>query len=139
MRLTSHMYVTAGLIAGMGLMAAMPAPADAAARCSGNSCTGKNPAAYTCANDARTVKSDAVLGPVVQLRYSPSCRAAWGRVQGGRRGDKVEIRNRNHAYYSVKVHAGKSSAFTPMVNDKATTAWTCLVRPNGNEVCTGGY
>lgn len=55
-------------------------PAQAAPSCYSVSCTGVNPEGTTCAEDAYTVLAMDVQGDgMLELRYSPSCKANWGR------------------------------------------------------------
>jgi hypothetical protein len=66
---------TGALVAGAG--------SAAAATCFGDGCTGKDPIATGCANDAVTVAS-IKLPWVIQtldLRWSPSCKTNWARMQ----------------------------------------------------------
>jgi hypothetical protein len=76
--------ITAILIAIIGLMLVPASPARAAAThgCFGAGCTGLDPT-NRCDGDAYTVHSIAInsgmyLGQL-DLRYSPSCKANWGR------------------------------------------------------------
>lgn len=59
----------------------MPAEeAKAAEWCYGYGCTGKNPAHTTCQNDAKTIGAMDVQGSgMLELRWSRSCNASWGR------------------------------------------------------------
>lgn len=58
--------------------------AQAAVGCSGNACTGKDPLSTGCSADAYTVSSTAVYGTgganVVEIRWSPTCKTNWARV-----------------------------------------------------------
>ncbi|WP_405435357.1 YjfA family protein [Streptomyces avidinii] len=78
--------LSAGALLATGLLAAPTASAAAAApSCVGSACNGKNPAGTTCQNDARTVAESRDPMGAMELRYSPSCRAAWGRCWALRR------------------------------------------------------
>ncbi|HKX73354.1 MAG TPA: DUF2690 domain-containing protein [Candidatus Saccharimonadales bacterium] len=71
----------AALLATMGLVSvATPSPASAAATsgCYGPSCTGQNPEGK-CSGDAKTVRAMHVTDGMLELRWSPSCVANWGR------------------------------------------------------------
>ncbi|MGW7578153.1 DUF2690 domain-containing protein [Streptomyces sp. NPDC054765] len=120
------------------------APATVTARCTGSGCAGKSPVSSGCDRHARTVRHSAEIGPLVELRYSSACRAAWVRVTHARGGDRIEARNkggacRHTSCYAATVASGRSSAYTAMVNDKGLKAWACLERRNGNVVCTEAY
>ncbi|WP_159476773.1 YjfA family protein [Streptomyces caniferus] len=123
---------------------AAPSAAAASAHCTGSGCVGKSPMRTGCDRHARTVRRSAEVGPLVELRFSSSCRAAWVRVTHARGGDRIEARNRggvcrHTTCYAKTVAAGRSSAYTAMVNDKGTKAWGCLHRRNGTIVCTEAY
>lgn len=80
-----RLVITFVLMGVVGLFMAPASPASAAAtgKCSGASCTGLDPT-NRCDGDAYTVHSMAIndaalyLGQL-DLRYSPSCKANWGR------------------------------------------------------------
>ena len=59
--------------------AGAPAQAEESS-CYGASCIGMNPEGTTCAKDAYSVLAMDVQGDgMLELRYSPSCKANWGR------------------------------------------------------------
>lgn len=61
------------------LLAVVVASPASAAACYGSTCNGKNPDGL-CSGDAITVRSMDVRGEgMLQLRYSPSCKANWGK------------------------------------------------------------
>lgn len=142
-----RLTVTAAASLLLTLSGAAPgiaAPVGATAHCAGSGCAGKSPASTGCDRHARTVRRSAEIGPLVELRYSSTCRAAWVRVTRARGGDRIEARNkggacRRKSCYATTVAPGRSSAYTAMVNDKGIKAWGCLHRRNGNVVCTEAY
>lgn len=70
--------VVGGIAASLFVCALGSSPASAAG-CYGDWCSGKDPTATGCANDAITVAStDAGVGRL-DLRWSPSCKTNWGR------------------------------------------------------------
>ncbi|MFF2073874.1 DUF2690 domain-containing protein [Kitasatospora sp. NPDC058162] len=91
MRSLTRKAATAGATLVLAMSGALLAagPASAATSCYASSCTGKDPATTTCANDAITVSTDGDL----ELRYSPSCRAAWARDRNADAGESVSIKN----------------------------------------------
>lgn len=124
---------TGALLAG-GLVAAPSA--SATTRCHGSSCSGLDPADTTCANDARTVAEGS--GPItaMELRYSPACRAAWGRfVISAPSGSKIQIKNDQGTHYTT---SGSGHFWSVMVNDKDVNAWACGTW-SGNVDCTPSY
>ncbi|MEU4119144.1 DUF2690 domain-containing protein [Kitasatospora sp. NPDC028055] len=90
-------------------------PASAATSCYASSCTGKDPATTTCANDAITVSTNGDL----ELRYSPSCRAAWARDRNAVPGESVGIQNHpgQESDYSTFTSSG-GAIWSMMDNDK---------------------
>ncbi|MFG2827532.1 DUF2690 domain-containing protein [Streptomyces sp. NPDC048434] len=147
MRTVLRLAVTGAASVLLAMSGAVPgnaAPAAVAAHCTGSGCTGKSPVSTGCDRHARTVRRSAEIGPLIELRYSSACRAAWVRVTHARGGDRIEARNkggacRHKSCYAKTVASGRSSAYTAMVNDKGIKAWGCLHRRNGNIVCTEAY
>ncbi|MFI2203616.1 DUF2690 domain-containing protein [Streptomyces sp. NPDC020192] len=127
-------------LAASGLLFGTASPASAATSCYGAGCTGLNPANTICANDARTIDTTFTN---VELRYSPTCRAAWARRIGGINGgtDTVWVENSNGQSYSVDVPSNASGTYyTLMVNDKDLTSRACdnLGNPD-THVCSTWY
>ncbi|MFE0582417.1 DUF2690 domain-containing protein [Streptomyces sp. NPDC058874] len=121
-------------LAASGLLMAST-PASAATSCLGSTCTGKDPSTTTCQNDARTVKT-ASWG--VELRYSPSCRAAWARKTSGASFDTdIKVANSRGASYTT-YYGGNGTVFTRMVDDLDITAQACEQRAFGYS-CTDWY
>ncbi|MEU1405322.1 DUF2690 domain-containing protein [Streptomyces sp. NPDC005728] len=127
-------------LAASGLLFGVASPASAATRCYGSTCDGLNPANTICANDARTIDT---TWSGIELRYSPTCRAAWGRRAGGLNGgvDSLWVENENGQAYSVDVPSNASgNYFTAMVNDKDIWARACdSVGVDGGYNCTAKY
>lgn len=74
-RFLAALVATVSLMAGVAVIAPTPA---LAAPCSGASCHGLDPDGR-CSADAVTVNSMEVRDGLLELRYSPSCKANWGR------------------------------------------------------------
>ncbi|MFJ9775500.1 DUF2690 domain-containing protein [Kitasatospora sp. NPDC101157] len=115
MRSATRKAATIGATLALAMSGALlaAAPASAATSCYASSCTGLDPAATTCAGDAITVSQN---GPL-ELRYSPSCRAIWGRDVAGIPGDFLEVYSdaggrQTATWYST------GRFWTPMLNDK---------------------
>jgi hypothetical protein len=122
-----------GLVALASPAAASPEPefqgAQVAAACSGSACDGRNPQTY-CGSDARTVDSLTLGQALLELRYSPSCRAAWARISNAGwdpRGQFTPfariIRNSDGRTYSCSPPSGGTSCYTSMVNDANVTSY----------------
>ncbi|MGW2863243.1 DUF2690 domain-containing protein [Streptomyces sp. SDr-06] len=118
-RIVGALLATTALLGG-GVVAA--APASAATSCYGSSCNGLDPNKTTCANDAKTVEVGNGSGNI-QLRYSPSCRAAWARLQTSRGPGSIEVNNDRGDRYTASVpRSGSVNVYTRMVNDKGITS-----------------
>ncbi|WP_414635772.1 DUF2690 domain-containing protein [Actinophytocola sp.] len=116
------------------------APQGALASCYAQSCEGKWPDATGCAADAFTPRQNtSPEGIIVELRYSPTCRAAWGRIRSGIPGDRVRVHSSDGSNYAREITSG-SDTFTQMVNDAGLLAWACVRAAITNTLtCTGSY
>ncbi|MFB6985672.1 DUF2690 domain-containing protein [Streptomyces sp. NPDC056304] len=131
-------FSCAAMLFGTLAVTAPAAHASATGSCYGSSCTGKEPNGTTCASDAITAKQVTSGGRTIQLRYSPSCRAAWGKITGASVGDWITVDN-GSAYEERQVNSG-SDQHTVMVNDAGVTSSACGFK-NGTTLlaCTGSY
>ncbi|MEU5811082.1 DUF2690 domain-containing protein [Streptomyces sp. NPDC047718] len=123
MRNSLRRFATAGSVlalAASGLLLGT-SPASAATSCLGSTCNGLDPATTVCQNDARTVATS-VLG--TELRYSPTCRAAWARYPGGT-SFVHDIKVENTAGHSYSAHSNGNAVWTRMVNDKDIESRAC--------------
>ncbi|MES4908862.1 MULTISPECIES: DUF2690 domain-containing protein [unclassified Streptomyces] len=104
-----------------------------AATCYAQSCHGQDPQTTGCAADAFSPDTKYIDGRKLELRYSPTCRAAWGRISGGGR-DYVSIHSSSGAEFwnSPAYHS-----YTAMVNDAGLFAYACTTVGNGT--CTHTY
>lgn len=130
---TSAENTEAGSVPTLVVTTALPA-----GTCVGSGCTGIEPSGTTCASDAYTVKSVPAQGRTIELRYSPSCRAAWGRILGASVGDYVGVRNSAGAYYEDRVNTG-TDQHTVMVGNDGLTSWACGWRDTVLLDCTSGH
>ncbi|MFF3602329.1 DUF2690 domain-containing protein [Streptomyces sp. NPDC002463] len=124
-------------LAASGLLLSS-SPASAATSCYGSSCTGLDPSTTVCQSDARTVRTS---DWGVELRYSPTCRAAWARKTSGASADTViRVSNTNGESRSV-YYGGYGTVYTAMVNDKDIYAWACETRAYATleTHCTDSY
>lgn len=72
--------VIVSLTITVGTTIGLASPAAASSTCYGESCVGLNPALTSCANDAKTIGAMDVMGSgMLELRWSRSCNASWGR------------------------------------------------------------
>jgi hypothetical protein len=122
-------------LATLALLAAPVALIVSAAPAGASSWTGVSPAGTVCANDARTIYSAHLTAgqytdsAVIELRYSPTCRAAWARIvsasapdPGNSAGGAAAIHRSDGVRYLCTVPSGGSSCFTLMVNDAGFTS-----------------
>ncbi|MFD7555155.1 DUF2690 domain-containing protein [Streptomyces sp. NPDC059835] len=69
----------------------VPRAAVPTASCSGSTCVHAEPTATVCQNDAVTTAEGRDFGVHIELRYSPGCHAAWGKLTGSSPGDRVQV------------------------------------------------
>ncbi|AZP19915.1 DUF2690 domain-containing protein [Streptomyces aquilus] len=119
--------------------ASTPANLPAGVKCSGDSCTGKDAESMGCSGDLVTTAKTATVGTtVVEVRYSKTCGAAWGRITGGAQGDKVAVTvGKGKQQTGSITTAGDTIAYTPMVAVKdAGEAKACATLAAGTKGCT---
>ena len=96
--------------------------------CSGNNCTGLDPAATGCDHDAYTVPGGVVSFSTgtIQLRYSPTCGTNWGRVLSrvGTTLLTVSIRRNNDGLYYFAVDS-RARLWSRMVFARNVKAKAC--------------
>ncbi|MGW0984677.1 DUF2690 domain-containing protein [Streptomyces sp. NPDC002486] len=108
-------------------------------KCGGDSCTGKDAEAMGCSGDRVTTAETATVGTtVVEVRYSETCKAAWGRITQAAQGDEVQISSGRAKQTGSITEAGDAIAYTPMVAVKnAADAKACATLTAGQKGCTG--
>jgi transcriptional regulator with XRE-family HTH domain len=107
-------------------------------KCSGDSCTGKDAESMGCSGDLVTTAKTATVGTtVVEVRYSETCGAAWGRITQAAQGDEVRVTVGKAEQSGNITVAGDTIAYTPMVAVKdAGDAKACVALAAGQEGCT---
>ncbi|MDV9193477.1 DUF2690 domain-containing protein [Streptomyces sp. SR27] len=120
-------------LAASGLLLAS-SPASAATSCYGSDCTGKDPSTTVCQNDARTV---ATTGLGVELRYSPTCRAAWART-GADTAMTIWVES-NTGLSQSAYHSGNDTVWTAMIDDKGIIARSCGYVMGFGQQCSSWY
>ncbi|WP_310722535.1 helix-turn-helix domain-containing protein [Streptomyces sp. N2A] len=87
--------------------AASAAPSSSAVTgCRGRSCDGKDPQSMFCGGEGMVdtvVEATTAHGEHIQVRYGTACAAAWGRLRGGRIGDRIEVTAPGSLPRSVRV------------------------------------
>ncbi|MFJ8462893.1 helix-turn-helix domain-containing protein [Streptomyces swartbergensis] len=107
-------------------------------KCSGDSCTGKDAESMGCSGDLVTTAQTATVGTtVVEVRYSDTCKAAWGRITQAAQGDEVQVSAGKAKQTGNITVAGDTIAYTPMVSVKnAADAKACATLASGRQGCT---
>ncbi|CAL9300332.1 hypothetical protein SUDANB51_05030 [Streptomyces sp. enrichment culture] len=107
-------------------------------KCSGDSCTGKDAESMGCSGDLVTTAQTATVGTtVVEVRYSETCKAAWGRITQAAQGDEIEVSAGKAKQGGSITTAGDTIAYTPMVAVKtAADAKACATLASGQQGCT---
>ncbi|MFI8229663.1 DUF2690 domain-containing protein [Streptomyces sp. NPDC085900] len=112
----------------------------AGVKCAGASCTGKDAEAMGCTKDAAavtTAKTATVGTTTVEVRYSKTCGAAWGRITAAAPGDAVQVTAGKAKESDSITQAGDTIAYTPMVAVKdAGEAKACATLSSGVKGCT---
>ncbi len=141
-RMTGLVLAAAVAVAGFVVSATPAAAADVTptATCHAGSCHGTNPSSTGCAVDAITARSaTSPEGITVQLRYSPTCRSAWGRILNGIPGDRVRVQRDDGANFPATISTG-TTVYTAQVNDAGYTSKACVRAYITNSLtCTGSY
>ncbi|MFG2279113.1 DUF2690 domain-containing protein [Streptomyces asoensis] len=118
--------------------AAPSAPPPSGVLCAGSACTGRDAEETGCADSrAVTAKTATVGTTVVEVRYSGTCGAAWGRITGAVPGDSVRVTVGSVRETGTVTAASDTLAYTPMVAVRAAAdATACAVLASGEQGCT---
>ncbi|MFE0508743.1 helix-turn-helix domain-containing protein [Streptomyces sp. NPDC058964] len=117
---------------------ASTADLPAGVKCSGAGCTGKDAESMGCSGNLVTTAKSATIGnTVLEVRYSKTCGAAWGRITGAAQGDRVQVTVGKVKRSGDITTAGDTIAYTPMVAVKdAGEAKACATLASGRRACT---
>ncbi|WP_314221098.1 helix-turn-helix domain-containing protein [Streptomyces zaehneri] len=123
-----------------------PSPASAAPStalpsgvlCAGSDCTGRDAEETGCGGDLVTTAKTATVGTtLVEVRYSATCGAAWGRITRAAQGDGVRVTVGAVRQTGAVTEFGDTIAYTPMVAVRsAADATACAVLASGQQGCT---
>jgi hypothetical protein len=117
-----------------------PPGLPAGVKCARAGCTGKDAEAMGCTTDAgavTTAKTATVGTTVVEVRYSKTCGAAWGRITAGVPGDSVQVSAGTAKETDSITATGDNIAYTPMVAVRdAGEAKACVTLASGRKGCT---
>ncbi|MFF0461047.1 XRE family transcriptional regulator [Streptomyces mexicanus] len=107
-------------------------------KCAGSGCTGKDAEAMGCSGELVTTARSVTVGTtVVEVRYSRTCGAAWGRITQAAQGDQVQVVVGARKETDTVAQAGDTIAYTPMVAVKdAAQARACVTLASGRKGCT---
>ncbi|MFE1313606.1 DUF2690 domain-containing protein [Streptomyces sp. NPDC058755] len=110
----------------------------AGVKCSGTACNGKDAEAMGCSGDLVTTAKTATVGTTtLEVRYSKTCGAAWGRITGAAQGDQVQLSVGKLRQTGDITDVGDAIAYTPMVAVKdAAEAKACATLASGRKGCT---
>jgi hypothetical protein len=143
-RLFSRWYALAATGVCAGVLAVLPMTVASAAdkpaapnavsplvTCYKATCTGLDPVESGCSADAVTVQEKTTPGGTltVQLRFSFTCLAAWGRVEAGGIDARVGIHSSDGVHSYRTLITPSTPPHTKMVNDEpGLFAWACVAR-----------
>ncbi|MET7456911.1 DUF2690 domain-containing protein [Streptomyces sp. NPDC005574] len=125
--------------------AASPAPSVGVKRdlpagvgCAGASCEGRDAESMGCSGDRAATTRTVRVGPaVVEVRYSATCGAVWGRITRAAQGDVVRVTVGRTVRKGDLTVPGDTIAYTPMVAAKnAGGATVCATLVSGEKGCT---
>ncbi|MFJ1610734.1 DUF2690 domain-containing protein [Streptomyces sp. NPDC088253] len=119
--------------AATGRSSATPSPSGSAAsspsmspiKCRSESCYGIDPEHSTCRDDTDTYYTGQGPGVLVELRFSPSCQAAWAKISGTSQGDVVRVTN----------NAGRTRHYTQQWGRDAHTTMVEALNPDDAKAC----
>ncbi|MCH0556396.1 XRE family transcriptional regulator [Streptomyces sp. MUM 16J] len=110
----------------------------AGVKCAGPACNGKDAEVMHCSGDLVTTAKSTTVGAItLEVRYSKTCGAAWGRITGAAPGDRVQVSVGGERQTADATAAGDTIAYTPMVAVRdATEARACVTLASGPTGCT---
>ncbi|WP_108932833.1 DUF2690 domain-containing protein [Streptomyces ardesiacus] len=113
--------------ASSSFFAGHPSPTPSTVKCWRKSCYGVDPKYATCGEDAATYYTGKGHGILVELRFSPSCQAAWAKMTGTTQGDVVRVTN----------NAGDTRHYTQQWGHDAHSPMVEALNPDTAKACAG--
>ncbi|MFF8969602.1 DUF2690 domain-containing protein [Streptomyces sp. NPDC014995] len=106
--------------------------------CGGADCTGGDAEEMGCGGDLVTTAASVTVGTtLVEVRYSRTCGAAWGRITQAGPGDEVQVQVGAVRRTGDITTAGDTIAYTPMVAVREPgEARACATLASGRRGCT---
>ncbi|MFK0203444.1 DUF2690 domain-containing protein [Streptomyces lavendulae] len=95
------------------------------ATCTAASCASLEPATTVCTRDAVTAHTGREYGALIELRYSPGCKAAWAKMSNTTQGDRVMITPKD----------GKAEEYRQQYGHDAHTRMVPASRPEDVRAC----
>ncbi|MFD8811882.1 helix-turn-helix domain-containing protein [Streptomyces sp. NPDC059627] len=117
-----------------------PVSGPTSGTCRGATCTDRDAEQQDtdCWTDAVTRARREIAGRTVELRFSPTCRAAWGRVTEPRDGDRVRVDTTGGRHQSRMVLVPGRYLYTLMIGvARPSEVRACVELPDGSAACTG--
>nr|BFD83110.1 hypothetical protein StreXyl84_25110 [Streptomyces sp. Xyl84] len=107
-------------------------------KCAGEGCAGKDAEAMGCSGERGTTDRSVTVGTtLVEVRYSKTCGAAWGRITQAAQGDEVKVTVGTRTRTDTLATPGDTIAYTPMLPVKdAAQATVCVTLATGEQGCT---
>ena len=115
------------------------APRPSSGPCRGESCTGRDAQQQDtdCWTDAGTRARLETAGRIVELRVSPTCRAAWGRITGFGTGDRVWVDTADGRRQERQVVVPGRYLYTLMTGiERPSEVRACFELADGSSGCT---
>ncbi|WP_338898740.1 DUF2690 domain-containing protein [Streptomyces sp. TG1A-60] len=112
-------------------------PEGSTAKCAGFECRNKDAQRMGCHIGVWTAAAEKVGEVYLELRYSPSCGAAWARITEGRVGDTARVEGKQDRSAARSISYDRDT-YSPMIEAPYPAAVrACLVlKDGGTEVCT---
>ncbi|KOT98636.1 hypothetical protein ADK86_16145 [Streptomyces sp. NRRL F-5755] len=123
--------------AGRQANTAVSSAPSARTGCHGAACDGQDPLFMLCGGEGlvtTVLRRTTTGGRHLQVRYSKACGAAWGRLRGGRIGDRLELRTPGGGSQSTRVtdrFDADGYVFTPMAAASGPEKLRVCLRPAG--------
>ncbi|OQD52589.1 hypothetical protein BM536_031015 [Streptomyces phaeoluteigriseus] len=106
--------------------------------CAGPDCTGRDPEETGCGDGHVTTADSITVGTtLVEVRYSDTCAAAWGRIVRAVQGDTVRVTVGRVQQSGEVTTVGDTIAYTPMVAVREPGEMrACAELASGERACT---
>ncbi|WP_231627085.1 helix-turn-helix domain-containing protein [Streptomyces apocyni] len=133
--------MAAGLLGGMLITARTSLgesmPERSAVKCAGFECRNKDAQRMECHIGVWTAAAEKVQEVYLELRYSPSCGAAWARITEGQIGDTARVEGKRDLSAARSISYDQDT-YSPMIEAPypAAVRACAVLEDGGTEVCT---